>query len=137
MSDAPQSGDVFDYYYLWAREQAKGEESGRKERPTCVVLAIPTATGGIALRLLPLTTKEPTDAAAIEIPQTERARVGLDAARRQWLILSEWNADVYETSTDFADRTPRGVFSKAFMKRVYAAMLPLLEGRRIAETRRQ
>lgn len=35
----PQHGHVILYSYLWAREYDRGEESGRKARPTCVMLS--------------------------------------------------------------------------------------------------
>jgi hypothetical protein len=33
-----KAGDVIRYGYLWAREAAKGGESGRKARPACIVV---------------------------------------------------------------------------------------------------
>ena len=36
----PEHGQVILYSYLWAREFDRGEESGRKARPTCVMLIV-------------------------------------------------------------------------------------------------
>jgi len=36
----PRSGLIIRYSYLWAREQDRGEESGRKDRPACVQVLI-------------------------------------------------------------------------------------------------
>jgi len=33
-----EAGDVVRFHYLWTRQAAKGEESGRKARPVCVVV---------------------------------------------------------------------------------------------------
>lgn len=50
-------GDLLRYYYLWARQADAGEESGRKARPVCIVVRIPTTPA--ALFLFPLTSQQP------------------------------------------------------------------------------
>ena len=36
-----EQGDVAEFYYLWHREAEKGEESGWKPRPVCIVIKTP------------------------------------------------------------------------------------------------
>lgn len=63
-------GSVIRYAYLWAREQGRGEESGRKNRPTCVMI-IMRGSGGDTPLLFAITSRAPaagTD--AVEIPET-------------------------------------------------------------------
>lgn len=36
-------GQVIDYPYLWAWQDERGETEGRKNRPTCVVVAVRSA----------------------------------------------------------------------------------------------
>lgn len=40
-SELPTNGTVIAYPYLWRWQRDKGETEGRKERPVCLMLAIP------------------------------------------------------------------------------------------------
>lgn len=92
MTEAPKTGDVFHYPYLWAWQADLGETEGRKDRPCCVALVIPLKYGLNRVYILPINTKEPAgDEAAISIPRTEVSRAGLSSDYDQWIILSEWN----------------------------------------------
>ncbi|WP_245274504.1 hypothetical protein [Mesorhizobium sp. L2C066B000] len=41
----PEHAHVILYSYLWAREFDRGEESGRKARPTCVIAIVAGKNG--------------------------------------------------------------------------------------------
>jgi len=106
---------VVRYPYLWAREAARGETEGRKERPVAVGVRIAEPNGNDLLLLFPLTTKEPEQGRfAAEIPQTEKRRAGLDADMRLWVLLDEYNLDVIGQSFYLEPEAMLGRFSKAF-----------------------
>ncbi len=114
-SDGIRSGSVIRYPYLWAREAAAGETEGRKKRPVAVAVRIARAQGGDALFLFAITSQAP-DATrlAVEIPQTERRRAGLDRNLRLWIVLDECNQDVVGESFYLEPEPAVGRFSRAF-----------------------
>ncbi|SRR5712692_2763399 len=113
----PTNGLVIRYSYLWAREYDRHEESGRKDRPACVQIIVARAKSGTVVALFPITSQPPrSDRVALEIPEIEVRRVGLD--RPAWIIVDELNLDDLSTSTHIADARPLGTFSAAFMRRV-------------------
>jgi hypothetical protein len=84
-----------------------------------VGVRIPRPDGDLVL-FFPITTKEPESARfAAEIPPIEKRRAGLDADRRFWIILDEFNSDLVGKSFYLEPEPPIGRFSKAFF-------LPLL-----------
>ncbi len=119
MNDIPETGDVFHYPYLWAWQYARGETEGRKERPCCTALVIPLKNGQHRIYYLPITTKPPTNVQiAIEVPRTEVQRAGLSSDVSQWVILNEWNREIFETSYYIADVDGRGSFSRKFTNQI-------------------
>lgn len=117
MTEAPRPGSVLLYPYLWHWQDERGETEGRKERPTVVVLIVPAKDGLRYALLLPLTTKEPDSAReAIEVPVTEKRRAGLDRARRQWILLDEYNLDPLQNSLYLRHEAIVGHFSDAFLR---------------------
>lgn len=115
-------GDVILYAYLWAREHDRGEVSGRKDRPTCVMLIITGKDGGQKTLLFPITSRPPAaSVAAVAVPETEarRAKLYLPA----WVIVEEFNTDDLKTSWAVADREPLGRFSPKFMAKIAAAAM--------------
>lgn len=105
--------------YLWARQASAGETEGRKERPVAVGVRIPRADGDLVL-FFPITSKEPEKVRfSAEIPAIEKRRAGLDADRRLWIILDEFNSDLVGKSFYLEPEPPIGRLSKAFF-------LPLL-----------
>lgn len=108
------SGSVILYPYLWAREAEKGETSGRKSRPTAVVVRKPSADGDV-IALLAITSQPPAHArTAVEIPDIEKRRAGLSVDIRLWIILDEYNLDVIGSSFHLEPQPPIGAFSRAF-----------------------
>ncbi|MEM8986688.1 MAG: hypothetical protein AAGC95_08200 [Pseudomonadota bacterium] len=88
----PQPGLVIRYSYLWAREQARGQQEGVKDRPCAVLLATRDADGDLRVIVLPITHAPPTDPeTAVEIPLATKRRLGLDDDP-SWVVLSEGNA---------------------------------------------
>ncbi|HMN71775.1 MAG TPA: hypothetical protein PKA55_07885 [Rhodoblastus sp.] len=113
MTSSIVHGSVIRYAYLWAREQRRGEESGRKGRPTCIMLIARGPDGETPL-FFPITSRMPApDTDAVEIPETEARRVGLRTPA--WVIVDEFNTDDLETSFAIEDRKPLGSFSRKFM----------------------
>jgi hypothetical protein len=114
--DDIKTGSVIEYPYLWGRERARGETEGRKHRPTAVGVRFLRSDGTDAILLFPITTKSPhADQFAVELPDIEKKRAGLDANRRLWLILYEYNYDSVADSSYLEPNKPRGVLSKAFL----------------------
>ena len=110
-----QTACVIRYPYLWAREAAKGETGGRKRRPVAVGIRLARPQGHDLLILFPITSKEPErDRFAVEIPETEKRRTGLDRSRRLWIIFDEYNSDIIGRSFHLEPEPPIGQFSKAF-----------------------
>ena len=114
-ADFPVAGQVFDYHYLWKWQADRGETEGRKKRPSCVVIVVTDRVGHHVMFIAPITSKAPDPGrTALEIPETEARRAGLDANLRLWVILDELNADILEASYTPEDRSARGSFSPAF-----------------------
>ncbi|OUS06224.1 hypothetical protein A9Q96_09550 [Rhodobacterales bacterium 52_120_T64] len=114
----PNTGDLWEYPYLWVHQDERGETEGRKPRPvvfTAVVKASPTKT---YLYILPITGTEPDTARDyLEVPPMEVRRAGLDSNKKLWIIFDEHNRDTLETSFYFNSNSKRqGSFSKAFIK---------------------
>lgn len=92
---SPRPGLVIRYSYLWAREHARGQEEGVKDRPCAIILVTALEDGDEVVTVLPITHSPPHDPAlAIEIPQSTKVRLGLDA-ERSWVVLSEINRFVW------------------------------------------
>ena len=108
-------GGVYAFSYLWAWQKEKGEESGRKTRPAC--LLVKARAPSQALYLFPITTAQPDPARlALLIPQQEIARAGID--KKSWIILDECNQTQANQPYDFESLRPIGSFSAAFLNQV-------------------
>jgi hypothetical protein len=91
----PEPADVISYSYLWAREAAAGEESGRKDRPAVVVVARIERQVGTLILVAPVTQTSPENAGeAIEIPPNVKKQLGLDR-ERSWIMLNELNRFIW------------------------------------------
>ena len=115
MANRPSAGEVFRYPFLWKREQIAGETEGRKKRPVCIAVTVARHDAETLVFILPITTQPPAPARqAIEVPQIESQRVGLEVHVRKWIILDEINTDIVERSYVWDDRQPMGRFSPTF-----------------------
>lgn len=92
----PEPGLVISYGYLWHREHEAGQEEGRKERPSVIVLAVEQGVDGATLVIvLPITHSPPADpSAAVELPAPVKRHLGLDT-QRSWIIVSEGNEFIW------------------------------------------
>jgi hypothetical protein len=138
MSDAPYAGCVLRYPYLWARQAGRGETEGRKTRPCAVILALRTDKGQTELRLCAVTTQPPQKGVqAVEVPEIEKRRAGLDGGVALWVIVDEHNVDVFEQSFYIEPQSQVGAFSSAFTKDLQAAMIVALRQRNSKAVRRR
>ena len=91
----PEPADVISYSYLWAREAAAGEESGRKDRPVVVVVARIEHKAGTLLMVAPVTHARPEVAGeAVEIPPNVKRQLGLDP-NPSWIVVTELNRFIW------------------------------------------
>ncbi|MER8387182.1 hypothetical protein NKJ46_04775 [Mesorhizobium sp. M0166] len=110
-------GQIILYSYLWAREYDRGEESGRKARPACVMLIVAGKNGRKQALLFPVTSQPPRpDAYYVEVPETEARRATLYTPA--WVIVDEFNTDDLATSWALEDAKPLGQFTRKFMSRI-------------------
>lgn len=109
------SATIIRFPYLWARESLRGETEGRKSRPVAVGVRMAKPQGNDVLLLFPITSKAPEKGRfAVEIPEMEKRRAGLDGDMRLWLVLDEYNLDIIGRSYYLEPEPPLGRFSKAF-----------------------
>lgn len=92
----PEPGLVINYAYLWHHEHEAGQEEGRKDRPSVIVLCIDDPEAGTTIvTVLPVTHVQPrTEGEGVEIPPTVKRHLGLDD-ERSWIMVSEGNEFVW------------------------------------------
>ena len=113
---APRIGDVWRYPFVWGREARDGETEGRKDRPCVVPIVVTSEEGGSFLYFLPITTQPPQKGQnAVEVPQTELRRAGLDTDGPSWVMLDDYNRDRLGGSYYVAPDGYMGRFSPAFL----------------------
>ena len=128
MATKPAAGEVFRYPFLWKRQQQAGETEGRKARPVCIAVTVAHRNGETLVFILPITTQPPLPGRpALEVPQIESQRVGLEAHVRKWVMLDEINTDIVERSYVWDDRKALGAFSASFTNRLRADLLALVK----------
>ena len=138
MTDTLRAGAVLRYPYLWARQSKNGETEGRKPRPCAVILALKSGNDQTELRLCAVTTQLPqTGTCAVEVPEIEKRRAGLDGGSQLWVIVDEHNVDVLEQSFYIEPRSQIGAFSSAFTKDLQAEMIVALRQRNSKSVRRR
>ena len=126
MANKPTAGEVFRYPFLWKREELSGETEGRKKRPVCIAVTVAKQDGETVVFILPITTQPPQPARhALEVPEIESQRVGLETHVRKWIMLDEVNTDIVERSYVWDDRKPLGAFSPAFTAKIRVTLLAL------------
>ncbi len=90
----PFAGLVISYAYLWNDEAKRGREEGRKDRPSVIVLSVRTISGQDVITVAPITHSQPETAAAIELPRSVKARLGMDG-ERSWIVADDLNRFVW------------------------------------------
>ena len=131
------TGDIIDFPSRWAWQAQRGETEGRKDRPCCFALLTRLPNGKHRVFLVPITTvPSAPEMVAVAVPQIEVRRAGLDEHLRQWVILSEWNADVLEDSFYIDHQAPIGRFSKAFLHQLLDQLRQMLQAGSLTTIRR-
>jgi hypothetical protein len=74
---------------------------------------------------------------AVEVPEIEKRRSGLDGAVALWVIVDEHNVDVFEQSFYIEPQSQIGTFSSAFTKDLQAEMILALRQRNSKAVRRR
>ena len=127
-------GDLVRYGYLWAREAARGEETGRKFRPACVVVRTPAPAS--SLFVFPLTSQQPdADRAYLTVTEIECRRGGLDYP--SFLVLDEYNRFLESEAFDLEATKPIGAFSTSFLRKIARAVRDLARERRLQAVQRR
>jgi hypothetical protein len=87
----PRPADVISYAYLWAREAARGQAEGLKDRPSVVVVARIARADRHEIVVAPITHSPPEKPGdAIELPANVKRVLGLDQ-ERSWMVTTELN----------------------------------------------
>jgi len=135
----PEPGLVINYSYLWHYEHETGQEEGRKDRPSVIVLRVQDDKGLTLVTVLPITHRKPeTPDWAIEIPAAVRRHLGLDNAP-SWIVVAEGNEFIWP-GYDLR-RRPDGSYSFGFLpprlfKLVQAAFVALHRKEKARKTSR-
>ena len=133
----PKMGDVFIYDYLWFWQHDAGETEGRKPRPTALVATVVDTGGKTNLFILAITsTAPPSDRQALEVPQIERRRAGLEDDKKLWIMLDEYNHDILEGSFYFNSANCIGQFSETFYKLAFQAFMNIVRTKRTKQVKR-
>lgn len=87
---------MLNYAYLWHDEFRAGQEEGRKNRPTMIVLSTTQADDqSTVVTVLPITHAAPKNAQdAVEIPHAIKIHLGLDD-ERSWIVIAEGNEFIW------------------------------------------
>jgi hypothetical protein len=124
----PEAGLVISYAYLWHTEHQAGQEEGRKDRPTVIVLAVEReADAATIVTVLPITHSAPADpASAVEIPLSVKRHFGLDDDR-SWIVVAEGNEFLWPgydlRKLPHSDRYDYGFLPPRFFNQVLEAFV--------------
>ena len=129
---APALGDVFAYPFVWRHEADEGETEGRKPRPSVLAILRQRSDGQTEVLLVPITSSAAygRKTFAVEVPEIEKRRAGLDTSVAMWVICDEFNLDLPERSFYFDAGNRIGAFSSPFIKKVQAAMIEAIKLRK-------
>lgn len=124
----PEAGLVISCACLWHSEYRAGQDEGRKDRPSVIVLAVEReADETTIVTVLPITHKAPADlVSALEIPALVKRHLGLDDSRSR-IIVSEGNEFDWPgydlRKVPGSDRYDFGFLPPRFFARVLAAFV--------------
>jgi len=125
---SPETGLVISYAYLWHHERQAGQEEGRKNRPSVIVLTVERPKDGATLvTVLPITHSAPAiPEAAVEMPVAVKKHLGLDDAR-SWVMVHEGNEFVWPgydlVKIPRTERYDYGFLPPRFFKQVLDAFI--------------
>ena len=133
---------VIPYAYLWRHEHSRGQEEGRKVRPSVIVLAVQSPKDGAPrVTVAPIThTPHAKDGEAIELPPRVKQALGLDDDR-SWIVLDEvnqfaWPGYDIRPVPGSKDRFAYGFIPPKLYATVIGRILELAAARRVAEISR-
>jgi hypothetical protein len=124
----PEPGLVISYAYLWHTEHEAGQEEGRKDRPSVIVLTVERQADDTTIVIvLPITHTPPVDpASAVEIPAAVKRHLGLDDDR-SWIVVAvgnEFDWPGYDLrKIGRGDRYDYGFLPPRFFKQVLDAFM--------------
>lgn len=135
-ADRFKIGCVFKYPYKW--HYTAGQDIDPKQRPVCMILRIPSSTGGERIAIVPISDRPtPGEGLSIEVPLEEAAAAGLNPSRRAFIHLNEVNFDRIENSYSFNPNARiLGRFSKVFIERMTRQLVDNIKNKRITATGR-
>ena len=92
----PERGSVIRYAYLWADENDRGQEEGKKDRPAIVLaLSIKQKDGSAELLVLAVTHTPPSaESDAVAFPLDIKRQIGLDD-EPSWIVTTEANSFIW------------------------------------------
>lgn len=135
----PEAGLVIPYAYLWRHKHRKGQEEGRKVRPSVIMLAVQSPKDGAPRVTVAPITHTPTakDGEAIELPPRVKQALGLDDDR-SWIMLDEvnqfaWPGYDIRPVPGSKDRFAYGFIPPKLYDTVIGRILELAAARRVAE----
>lgn len=138
----PEPGLVIPYAYLWRHEHRKGQEEGRKVRPSVIVLAVQSPKSDVPrVTVAPITHTPPTkDGEVIELPPRVKQALGLDDDR-SWIVLDEvnqftWPGYDIRPVPGSKDRFAYGFIPPKLYDTAIGRILELAAARRVAEISR-
>lgn len=121
-------GNLYRFNYLWSREHRRGEISGRKARPVCLILR--SSARPEALFLFPITSQQPLGHSyCLPISEQECRHAGLDYP--SWIVVEEYNRVNEPDLYDFESLAPIGRFSDAFVRRIAEAVARVAAAERL------
>ncbi len=136
-AEFPKLGDVWRFPYLWKREEQRGETEGRKNRPCVLALLTKSTEGQMEVILVPVTSQpQSKNPFAIEVPEIEKKRAGLDVNLRLWVIADEHNIDTPAQSYYFEAAGRLGSFSATFTKQVQSIKIAAIKAKKSLAVRR-
>lgn len=134
----PEPGLVIPYAYLWRHEHRKGQDEGRKVRPSVIVLAVRSAEGGVTrVTVAPITHASPmTGGEAIALSPRVKQALGLDDDP-SWIVLDEvnqfaWPGYDVRPVPGSKDRFAYGFIPPKLFDTVIGRILELAAARRVA-----
>lgn len=137
----PNVGSIVNYPYLWLREKEAGRDGARKDRTTCILLTVPrVGLDGVSelhLVLMAITDTPRSEDVWVEVSDSEKRKAGLDARRKAYVIVSEYNWDILPYSTDFDPRgEPIGEFTPEFVEMIRRALHTCRLSRKVVPVQR-
>lgn len=117
-----ERGAIYRYSDLWAREFDAGEESGRKDRPACLLVRPPSQPE--IMFMFAITSQEPRKGRIFDtLPKDECKRCGVKPPA--WIMLDEYNIATESELHDFNSLEPLGKLSAAYLKKISLTALAL------------